>query len=86
MNRIGEVLRPKELGDPLIGPIVDQNGAEKTLFRLEIAGRSPIFDGVRRRRFRDGESFSQRYVPIRLCPRTLPESDTGGIAGNAVRV
>ena len=86
MQRIGEVVRLQELRDPLICPVVDQDGAEKALLRLEVAGRSPVVDGFRRNRFRDGECFSQRHVPIRMCLRTLPESEVGSIAANATDV
>ena len=39
MQRIGEVFRPQELGDPLVGGVVDENGAQQGLFRLEIVRR-----------------------------------------------
>ena len=36
---IGEVLRPQELGDALVGGVVDQDGAQQRLLRLEIVRR-----------------------------------------------
>ena len=36
---IGEVLGPQELGDALVGGVVDQDGAQQRLLRLEIVRR-----------------------------------------------
>ena len=39
MQRIGEMLGPQELGDPLVGGVVDQDRAEQRLLGLEIVRR-----------------------------------------------
>jgi hypothetical protein len=36
---IGEVFRPQELRDALVGGVVDQDGAQQRLLRLEIVRR-----------------------------------------------
>jgi hypothetical protein len=35
VDRIGEMFRPQELGDPLVGTVVDQNRAEQRQLRLD---------------------------------------------------
>ena len=39
MQRVGEVFGAQELGHALIGGVVDQDGAEQRLLRLEIVRR-----------------------------------------------
>jgi hypothetical protein len=48
VQRIGEVLGPQELGDPLVGGVVDQDRAEQGLLGLEIVRRlaQPDFFGA----------------------------------------
>ena len=41
MQRLEEVLRLQEVGDPVEGVVVDQDRAEQALFRLDIVRRAP---------------------------------------------
>ena len=51
MQGVGEMLGPQELGDALIGGVVDQDRAQQRLLRLEIVRRlaqARIFGAGRR--------------------------------------
>src|SRR5690606_11941640 len=39
VDRVGEMLGAQELGDPFIGPVVDQHRADQRLFGLEVVRR-----------------------------------------------
>ena len=47
MQRVGKMLRPQEFGHALIGGVIDQDGAEQRLLRLEIMRRLPQTHVVR---------------------------------------
>ena len=42
MDRIGEMLRREELGNPLIGAVVGEQRAEQRLLRLHVGGRQAL--------------------------------------------
>src|SRR3546814_18281517 len=73
-HRLGEMLRPQEVRNPLIGPVVCQDRAEEGRLALGVVGRravgGAVFRATMARRHIGGRGRSEKRAVGNECVRT----------------